>query len=509
MSLGGTCYALTPVHLTEPVWEGPILSHENLPQSVSRNSQLTFKYTKIRTLFELPQDPFVSQQWYFYNWGQNDYKGNPGIKEADIKLFPALQIFTPRQPVVIAIIDSGLDCNHEDIDPNILWVNPGETGTDQLGRDRSNNGIDDDQNGYVDDLHGWNMFKDIHEIQDSHYHGTHISGLLAAVTDNNIGISGGFNSVKLMLLKIFDLEGTASRHQIAKAIIYACDNGARIINASWGSSYHSGQIENAIEYCNEKGILFVNAAGNSRKNLDIEPDYPSAYGIQNQIVVAATDNQDLPTNFSNYGETVDVAAPGNYILSLFPDNKYRSFSGTSQSAPMVAGALALLWSQEPWLSHLEVKQRLIRSADQRLVLRRWLGSAARLNVYNLLANLDGQRIPTSDSEPIDWHEQEYLLESRHPYSYNTDEIYQIRVPQASAIKVYFDRFDFSNHGDTLSIITDDGKVIEHLNSTLPAFWSEAIPGDIVLLRLKTNDKVNSWGFRITKIKFSKTENQLR
>ena len=133
---------------------------------------------------------------------------------------PALEVFQPRSEIVIAVIDSGLDLNHEDISPDSLWINKGELGIDQNVPNKESNGIDDDGNGYVDDE--WLEFcKDIHDVQDRHYHGTHVGALLAAVANNNIGMSGGFNYVKLMLLKIFDLGGTAKRPQIAKAITYA------------------------------------------------------------------------------------------------------------------------------------------------------------------------------------------------------------------------------------------------------------------------------------------------
>ena len=498
--------AASPVQMVLPVSQGPVLTQDLLGAKAFSPNLKYYRYEGIRTLFEKPQDPFLPDQWYFHNTGQEDSTGSQGVPAADIKLFPALEIYVPRQAITLAVIDSGIDLLHEDIDNEILWVNDGEIGLDDNGNDRSSNGLDDDGNGYVDDIHGWNMVKNIHDIQDRHYHGTHVSGLIGATANNNIGMTGGFNSIKLMFIKIFDLGGTATRPQIAKAIRYACDNGAKIINASWGSGYESDDIRFAIEHCSLKGVLFVGAAGNSRKNMDLDPDYPSAYDINNQIVVSATDNQDRPATFSNFGSMVDIAAPGSYVLSLLPNNRYRSFSGTSQAAPMVAGALALLWSQEPWLTVSEIKQRLIYSADQRYSLKRWVSSASRLNIYNLLANKKGERITASTN--LLWQEKPYRLESPHPYRYDMDNTYTIEIPEATHIKLHFERFELSKHNDTLTISTESGNVIEHLNSHLPAFWTEAIPGNKVLVRLLTNNKVNDWGFKINKIKYSvDTSNQ--
>ena len=491
--------ALEPVHIIKPIDAGSILDANSLSSEDFQYNLGEQRYTGLRTLFLLPQDPFFKQQWYFHNRGQKDSKGEIGLVEADIKILPALEVFQPRSEIVIAVIDSGLDLNHEDISPDSLWINKGELGIDQNGNRKESNGIDDDGNGYIDDLNGWNFVKDIHDVQDRHYHGTHVGALLAAVANNNIGMSGGFNYVKLMLLKIFDLGGTAKRQQIAKAITYACNNGAKIINASWGSRYKSEEIKSAISACHEKGVLFVGAAGNSRRNMNIEPDYPSAYDFENQIIVSATDNKDRPATFSNYGSMVDIAAPGNAILSLLPKNKYRAFSGTSQATPLVAGAAALLWAQQPELNHLQVKQRLLSTADQRIALKRWVSSAARLNIYNLLTNQQGEKL--KDLVNPNWHTKPYLLESLHPYAYNTDKIYEISIPGASYIKVFFERFQLDKYSDTLTMTSKNGQIIEHLNTNLGSFWSEAIPGDKVLMRLKTNDKVNDWGFKITKVQY--------
>ena len=299
-----------PVELIEPVESGPVLSGDMLGRQAFQFSFSLYQSHGVRTLFDLPHDPFLPLQWYFYNFGQEDPKGNPGLEGADIKIFPALEVFRPQREVVLAVIDSGLDLNHEDIEPDVLWVNEGESGLDEYGQQRSTNGIDDDGNGYVDDVHGWNLVKDQPDVQDRHYHGTHVGAILSAVADNQVGMAGGFTPIKVMLLKIFDLGGTAKRPQIAMGIRYACENGANIINASWGSRYRSDEIESAIRFCHEAGVLFVGAAGNSRRNMDAEPDFPSAYDLPNQVVVSATDNRDRPATFSNYGSMIDIAAPG-------------------------------------------------------------------------------------------------------------------------------------------------------------------------------------------------------
>lgn len=483
----------------EPVEMGPVLDSRDFP-SVDLNSiPQRILQEGTRTVFERPNDPMFSAQWYYYNEGQEDDQGQAGISGADIKLFPALKVANPKKPVLMAIVDSGLDLNHEDVDPEVLWVNPGESGLDDNGEDKSSNGIDDDGNGYVDDVHGWNFVKDDNNVQDRHYHGTHVNGLLSAVANNGVGITGGFPELKVMIIKIFGLGATASRDKIALGIRYACDQGVKVLSNSWGSSYYNENIKSAIAYCQSKGALFVNAAGNRRNNMDVEPDYPSAYDLENQIIVGASDHLDLSADFSNYGSMIDIAAPGHRILSLLPKNKYRTFSGTSQACPMVAAAISLLWAQEPQLSWREVKERLIRTADKRLGLKRFVPTAARLNVYNLLLNKEGEELPQTPTEG--WISKDIQVESKHPYEYNSDEKKVVHIENAQWIRLVFERLEMGNHSDSLSLLDSQGRIVERLNAEHKDLVSLPIQGDTVVLHLKSNHIVNHWGYKVSRVEY--------
>ena len=265
--------------------------------------------------------------------------------------------------VVIAIIDSGIDYRHDDLAAK-TWVNPGEL---------PHNGLDDDGNGYVDDVHGWD-FTDAPNVQgegdfiegdnepiDESGHGTHVAGIAGAMVDNGIGIAGVAWNCPLMAIRAGLSLGGSSRMQdddSAAAIVYAADNGASVINMSWGSEQVSFVIQDAVDYAHARGVVLVGAAGNSQKAAAI---FPAAY--RHVIAVASTEQHQRRFYQSNFGASVDIAAPGNVILSTQIDNQYRLLTGTSMAAPHVAGVAALMLSKRPALTHEEVRQILINTAD--------------------------------------------------------------------------------------------------------------------------------------------------
>ncbi len=265
--------------------------------------------------------------------------------------------------VIIAIIDSGIDYRHEDLKQKI-WNNPDEI---------PENGLDDDGNGYIDDIHGWD-FTDAPNVQavgdfldgdneplDESGHGTHVAGIAGAMPNNGIGIAGVAWNCPLMAVRAGLSLGSSSRMQdddSAAAIVYATDNGASIINMSWGSGQHSFVIQDAIDYAHAHGVVMIGAAGNSKES---ESFYPAAY--RKVISVASTTQHKQRFHRSNFGASVDIAAPGNAILSTQINNKYRILTGTSMAAPHVAGVAALMLSKRPALTHEEVRQILINTSD--------------------------------------------------------------------------------------------------------------------------------------------------
>ncbi len=329
------------------------------------------------TLYATPNDPDFSELWGLHNIGQTD-----GVIDADIDATEAWDIQQGNESVLIAVIDTGVDYTHPDLAANI-WVNPGEI---------PGNGIDDDENGFVDDVHGYDFFNDVGEPYDDHGHGTHVSGTIAAVGNNGIGVTGVNWQARIMAVKIMDGDGRIDSGSLgdgteagaAQAIIYAADNGARIMNNSWGATQLAGAIEDAIAYAEAADSLFVAAAGNYGTDNDAAPPYPCSYDLPNIISVAATDHNDDLASFSCFGaNSVDIGAPGVNILSTTPNNTYSIFNGTSMASPHVAGAAGLLLAQDNTLSAIELRA-LLSHGDFIPSLAGITTTGRRLNINNAL-----------------------------------------------------------------------------------------------------------------------------
>jgi subtilisin family serine protease len=254
-----------------------------------------------------PNDPMFGELWGLHNTGQEIW-GWEGTPDVDINAPEAWDISQGSSDVVVAVIDTGVDINHPDLKDNI-WVNPGEI---------PGNGLDDDGNGLIDDVYGWDFYNDDNTLFDIEYednHGSHVAGTIAAKINNNEGVAGIAPHVKIMPLKFIGPHGGYISDAIL-AIEYAKNKGVKISNNSWGGYEYGKALEDAIA---KSGMLFVAAAGNENNNTDSTPHYPSAYNLENILSVAACDNQGNRPSFSNYGAaTVDIAAPGVCILSTVP-----------------------------------------------------------------------------------------------------------------------------------------------------------------------------------------------
>ncbi|MBK9139810.1 MAG: tandem-95 repeat protein [Verrucomicrobia bacterium] len=292
----------------------------------------------------LPNDFFLGRQWHLQNTGQGN--GRPG---ADIKATEAWAYSTGSRAVTVAVIDTGIDYFHPDLEANI-WVNPGEI---------PGNGEDDDGNGYVDDVYGFDFVSEDSDPMDDQVHGTHVAGIIGAVGNNRIGVSGVCWEVSLMALKAFNDRGEAMLSDVIEAIEYAIANGARILNASWGQTDQSRALAEAITAAHRAGLIIVASAGNA--NTDALA-YPAAY--PEPITVAALDAQDRRAIFSNFGWYVDLAAPGDLIFSTFHENRYDLLSGTSMAAPQVSGVAALVLARQPEFTNTEVETILRNSVDE-------------------------------------------------------------------------------------------------------------------------------------------------
>ncbi|MBA3474808.1 MAG: S8 family serine peptidase [Rubrobacter sp.] len=268
-------------------------------------------------------------------YGLNNTGQTGGTADADVDAPEAWNTTTGDTGTVVAVIDEGVDTNHPDLKNNI-WTNSGET---------AGNGIDDDKNGYVDDVNGWDFYNNdrtVYDLGDGDKHGTHVAGTIAAEGNNNLGVVGVNWKAKIMPLKFLGPDGGYTSDAVA-ALNYAVNKGVKISNNSWGGGGPSQTLLEAINKADTAGHLFVAAAGNEGVNNDTTAHYPSSYTSANIISVAATDNKDALASFSNYGSSsVDLAAPGVGILSTLPGSTYGSYSGTSMATPHVTGAAALL-----------------------------------------------------------------------------------------------------------------------------------------------------------------------
>ncbi len=318
--------------LSQAVRKGEILAAEpeykvySLPPETVRNAKevtLNAIGVKASAAANVPNDPGYGQLY--------------GLKKINAE---AAWNRTKGGKIVVAVIDTGVSYRHPDILEN-MWVN-------SLERDGTPN-VDDDRNGFVDDVHGFDFVRNDADPDDGPIgHGTHCAGTIAAIGNNGRGVVGVCWNAEIMAVRIFGDSGApASNLQIARAIDYAVRNKAQVINASWGGPMRSLEIEAAIRRANQAGVLFVAAAGNDSQNVDspATPSFPSGYDIPNIISVGATDANDQRASFSNFGRTkVDIGAPGVNILSLAPGDKYQQMSGTSMATPHVAGAAALFLS---------------------------------------------------------------------------------------------------------------------------------------------------------------------
>lgn len=317
-----------------------------------------------------PHDPSFGQLWGLHNTGQDG-----GIEDADIDAPEAWAFQTSAAEVIVAVIDTGVDYDHPDIAAN-MWVNPGEI---------PGNGLDDDDNGYIDDIHGWNFSAHNRDPKDDHNHGTHCAGTIAAVGDNGVGVTGVAWRARIMALKFLNSSGSGLSSDAIGAIDYAVANGARVSNNSWGGGGYSQALRDTIEAAARKEMLFVAASGNNSDNAELIPAYPAAYSLDNIISVAATTRGDTLASFSNYGSvSVDLGAPGHQILSTTKDNTYSIFNGTSMASPHVAGAAAMILGKNPLLTAAQVKQILLDSSDPIPALNGKTVSGGRLNLRRAL-----------------------------------------------------------------------------------------------------------------------------
>jgi len=341
---------------------------------------------RVKALETVPDDARFDELWAMHNTGQTG-----GSPDADIDAPEAWDTAHGNASVIVAVIDTGVDYNHPDLDDN-MWVNTGEV---------PGNGEDDDGNGYTDDIYGYDFYNGDADPIDDHGHGTHCSGTIGAEGDNGEGVAGVCWDVQIMALKFLDSAGNGSTADAIVCVEYATRMGAKVLNNSWGGGPYEQALKDAIDAAGAADILFVAAAGNDYGNdNDIVPHYPSNYDSSNVVSVMSTDHNDNRSGFSNYGETsVDLGAPGSDILSCRNGGGYQTKSGTSMATPHVVGACALLRAANPTLTYSQVKQALLSTVDPTLTGQ--CVSGGRMNLAKALAEAGPPWIAAAPAEVAD------------------------------------------------------------------------------------------------------------
>ena len=402
------------LHLIEDFSHSGIYKSPDFIAELARQSAASAPPTPVPA--EKPELPVVlsgggsgPDPLYQNQWGMHDI----GVKNAWKK--------ARGQGVIVAVIDSGVDYTHEDLITN-MWRNEGEMGFDDQGHNKSNNSVDDDANGYVDDIVGWDFADNDDKPYDVHGalldvvlkgenpgHGTHCAGNIAAREGNGKGTVGVAPEAQIMALRFISKTGEGTTADAIKAITYAIQNGAKVLSNSWGSegadpkeAGDNRAMQEVITSGQDKGVIFVFAAGNGHKGVGYDndsdplPGIPASYAIENIVSVAAIDQADKLGSFSNWGlHTVHLAAPGVKVFSTTVNNTYAdtlfdvlglkaTWDGTSMAAPHVSGALALYWSLHPQANWREVKKALLDSTVPIASMKGKSVSGGKLNVEKFL-----------------------------------------------------------------------------------------------------------------------------
>jgi subtilisin family serine protease len=353
--------------------ESVVAQYRALPEVeyAEANSEINLDHDDAGHKHVHADDEFFFRQWGLFNSGQNGGKAG-----ADISAMRAWALTSGSNQTVVAVLDSGVDYSHPDLADNI-WTRPPIIKAYQ----------DDDltSDGPIDDLHGFNLVEDNGDPMDDNGHGTHCAGIIGAEGGNGLGVAGVNWHVKIMPLKFMDENGSGTTRDAIEAINYVIDRrhagvNVRVISASWGSTIKSRALEDVIRKAGDEGILFVAAAGNSSSDNDRAPHYPASYDLPNVISVAAVNRNDELASFSNYGaRSVQVAAPGEEILSTWLEHDFKELKGTSMATPFVSGVAALILSQTPNITVSELRARILKSVDPIPSLKGKVSSGGRIN----------------------------------------------------------------------------------------------------------------------------------
>lgn len=471
------------VVIKRPVFE----LKSNVIQTLKQNPQVEIVEPNfIYRINKTPNDPMLGQLWGMKNIGQADSAKQSGVAGMDIGAEQAWDITTGSKDVVVAVIDTGILYNNPDLIDNV-WTNEAEL--------NGKAGVDDDNNGYVDDIHGYNFVANNGNPLDDHGHGSHCSGTIGAKGDDGKGVVGVSWNVRIMGVKFLSAEGSGTLDAALQAIDYATKNGAKIMSNSWGGGGYSDTLKAAIQRSSDAGALFVAAAGNDANDNDQSPTYPGSYDVPNVLAVAAVDNRGKMASFSSFGKkTVHVGAPGVNIVSTTTAG-YESWSGTSMATPHVSGIATLVMANEPNLTALEVKERIIATAKPIAGLRGKVQSGGLANAFLAVTNTAP---PEDPNDPAKWQSVPVSISTAHPYKDKTTQEFEVSVPGAKQISLYFEKFDTEADYDTVQFFNAKGEKIDTMSGMNNDTFSSAIDGEYVKIVFKSDDSVSRYGFDITK-----------
>lgn len=462
-------------------------------QSLTKNSGVAYAEPNyIYRKFAMPNDPSLHLNWGIKNFGQIDSDGVKGVVGMDADLERVWEQVSDTS-IIVAVIDTGIDYTHPDLRNNI-YINEKELyGTP---------GVDDDGNGYVDDIYGMNFSNASSPTPnglDDQSHGTHCAGVIGAEGNNGIGIAGVNWNVKMLPVKFLSADGSGSLAGAIAAIDYAVNRGAKVLSNSWGGNIESQALYEAVLRTHEKGTLFVAASGNDGKNNDQTRTFPATYDIPNVVSVGAINNRGALAGFSNYGKrSVHLAAPGENIYSTVLNNRYASYSGTSMAAPFVSGVAALTWGVAPQLTNLELKERLIKTVRKSSNLKNRFVSGGMVSAYN--AVMDQEEMPNPD-DPITWATVDYIYSTPHPYLPKQKIEFEVEVPGAKKISLYFAKFSTEANYDKVEIFDKNGVRIDTLSGMQDDIFTTPIEGSYARVVFTSDDSVQEYGFDLTKIAY--------
>lgn len=370
----GTFARLETSHgLTDKAFE--TLAQNPEIEYIEPNYIITLSKAKVNEEPPVPKDENFQMQWGMKNDGTNGGIFSPGIAGEDTNVLRAWSVTEGSKEIKIAVIDTGVDYTHPDLkdqmDVNLAEMN-------------GKPGVDDDGNGFVDDIYGYDFANKDADPKDGNGHGTHCAGIIGAA-HNDIGVAGIMAHVKIVPIKFLSDEGSGELIDAVAAINYAIKRGVNIMSNSWGGPDKEKSLEDAIRAAESAGITFVAAAGNESADNDTTASFPANFEIGNIISVGSYTPAGAKSNFSNYGlKSVHVTAPGSSILSTYRGGGYTSMSGTSMATPHIAGIIGLLLSKEPWLTPQLIKERLIRTSVKTPKLGKASLSGGRVDAYRAL-----------------------------------------------------------------------------------------------------------------------------